>query len=469
MLNFFPKYFTSKAIYLYLGVMVLVTFLFFNRALPFVWWIFGLVEVVGFFYFSNRLPQKWANLTPKSFTKKLFILSILLRLIWVLFSYIFYTEMTGQPFEFSAADAAGYHGEALWLVDMMRKGNIDPYFEYINGRYSDMGYPFYLGLQYFITDNSIIIARLLKALYGAWMAVLIYKLSARTFGESVGRMAALFVALMPNLILYTGLHLKEIEMVLLAVLFVERADYMLRAEKFRFWDVLTTLLIAGVLFFFRTVLGATALFSLFSALAFSSGRVVKFNKKLIIGIWVFAAIVYFMGGRIATEVEEVWQERTTSQQQSMEWRAQREGGNKFSSMMNKSFFAPAIFIIPFPTMVKVDGQENQMLIHGGNFVKNMMAFFALFAVFFILKEKRWREYTLIGSFLFGYLIVIALSAFAHSERFHLPAVPFLLIMAAYGISRMTNKEKKYYTLYLLFIFVAIVGWSWFKLAGRGMI
>ena len=75
---------------------------------------------------------------------------------------------------------------------------------------------------------------------------------------------------------------------------------------------------------------------------------------------------------------------------------------------------------------------------------------------------------LLGSFTIGYLIIIALSAFAQSERFHQPVVPFELLFAAFGISIMTNKDKKYFRWWMIFIFIAIVGWSWVKLAGRDL-
>jgi hypothetical protein len=69
----------------------------------------------------------------------------------------------------------------------------------------------------------------------------------------------------------------------------------------------------------------------------------------------------------------------------------------------------------------------------------------------------------------GYLIVVALSAFAQSERFHLPAMPVFLMFAAYGLNKFTEKEVRWYNYYLIFIVLAIVAWSWFKLAGRGII
>jgi len=377
--------------------------------------------------------------------------------------------MTGQPFEFDSADAMGYHGSAEWIVGLLQTGKLQQFVNSLEGRYSDMGYSLYLGFQYFVTGNSIFIARLLKALYGAFTCVLVYRLAGRSFGEDVARMAAIFCMLMPNLILYTGLHTKEVEMVLLTVWFVERADALIRGKKFSLNTLWPTLLLAGSLFFFRTVLGATALFALFTTLLLSSSRVMSKGKRLMLSIWVLVTVAYFIGGTISNEVQDVWQSKQGNQDTSLEWRAKRVGGNQFAKYAGAAVFAPMIFVIPFPTIVETPNQQNQKIINGGNYVKNIMAFFVMFAFLWIIKNKQWRNYLLIGSFTVGYLIVIAMSAFAQSERFHQPVLPFLMVLAAFGITKITNKDKKYFTWYLALVFVAIVAWSWFKLAGRGLV
>jgi len=467
-LNYFPKYFTSKSIFLYLGVLVLCNIIFISHALPLIWWAFGIVEVISFFYFSNQLTRKWSTISPKKFIKNLFQTALFIRLVWVVFSYFFYNYMNGSPFEFEAGDSTGYHGEATWLADMIHNGNILPYFEYIKGRFSDMGYPFYLGWQYSITDKSILIARLLKALYGAFTCVLIYKLANRNFGDGVGRMAAIFCMLMPNLILYTGLHVKETEMLLLTVAFVERADAMFRNKKFNFIEIAPPVLLAGLLFFFRTVLGVTAFLAMFTTLLFTSTKILGFGKRIVLIVWTLAVVGYFIGGTISTEVESVWATRGTNQEMSMKMRASEVNGNTYAKYATGLAFAPVIFVIPFPTIVETPFQQNQKILNGGNYVKNIMAFFTIFALIWVIRNKKWRDYILIGSFTIGYLIVISLSAFGQAERFHLPALPFELIMAAYGISLMTNKDKKYFRWWMIFIFVAIVAWSYIKLAGRGL-
>lgn len=432
----------------------------------------GLIAVLGFFYFSNKLTQKWQNYFPETFTKKLFWTALIIRVSWVIISYFLYLAMTGKPFEFESADATFYNemgNLGSGLIKQAKYNLIEEFNKYSGGlALSDTGYPLYLSFIYFLTGNSILITRLLKGILGAWMCVLIYKLAVRNFGDSVGRMAAIFCMLMPNLIYYSGLHLKEAEMVFLTVLFMERADSLIRLHKYTFMSVLPVLLIGGSLFFFRTVLGVTAMFSLFTALIFSSRRVMSLNKKLVLTGWIVIALAFFAGSTIVSEVEEVWESRVSNQETSLEFRATREGGNSLAKYASKSVFIPMIFVLPFPTMVDIVSQENQQLLHGGYVVKNVMAFFVLFAIFFIIKEKKWRDNILISSFTVGYLLVIAVSAFAQSERFHLPALPFLLIISAYGISNITNKEKKAFNLYLALMLVIYVAWSWFKLAGRGL-
>lgn len=467
MLNYFPKYFTDRAIYLYLIALIVVSFGFISHTMNWYWYVFGLVQVVGFFYFSNLLTKKWANRKEKVFTKNLFYVSLTLRVVWVVFSYVFYSMMTGQPFEFSAADSHMYH---IVAGDLANRG-----FAYYESAMwglglSDRGYPTYLGVVYMLTGHSIFIARFIKAVLSAFTCVLIYKLTSRSFGESIGRMAGVFSMLMPNLIYYCGLHLKEVEMVFLIVAFIERADFAMRSFKLTFMQIAIPILLAISLFFFRTVLGAAALFAFITALIFSSMATMKKGvSRFVLIIWVMTAIVYFMGGRIATEVEEVWAERSVNQEQSLQWRAQREGGNELAKYASSAVFAPMIMVIPFPTVVDIPNQENQQLIHGGNFVKNVLAFFVMFALFWVVYNKKWRDHLLIVAFTLSYLMIIAFSAFAHSERFHLPALPFLLILAAYGVSVQTNKTKKYYVMYLAFLLVVIIAWSWFKLAGRGMV
>lgn len=467
MLEFIPQYFTKRAIRLYLILMFVVSILFISRVLPVLWIFFGLLAVVAFFHFSNKLTIKWQSSSSFFFEKKLFKYALLIRIGWVVFSYFFYYFMTGTPFNFDAADALFYHDNAQWVARSIAQWDMSGYFAFWEGQYSDVGFPVFLGIQYWLTGDSILLSRVVKAVLGAATVVLTYRIAQRNFGDEVAKMSGIMLMLLPNSIFYTGIHLKEVEMVFLSTLFIERADDILRNVKINVRKIAVLLAVVIVLFFFRTVLGAAALFALLTALIMTERRVSKVLNRWFTMLWVVAAIVYFLGGSIATEVEQVWEQRIENQEASMEWRAQRLGGNQFARYASSAIFAPAIFVIPLPTMVNVPPQRNQMMLNGGNYVKNILAFFVIFAFFHIVKFGKIRENLLITSFLLGYLMIIAFSAFAHSERFHQPALPLLVVFAAYGIRHISNKEKKYFDIYQLIIAAAIIAWSWFKLAGRG--
>jgi len=468
MLTYFPKYFTSKAITLYIVGLIACNIIFFSHPLNPIWWMFGLVEVIGFFYFANELTRQWSVFTEKKFLRSLFQSALVIRIGWMIFSYIFYTYMTGKPFEFDSGDSTGYHIEGMEITDLIQTGNLHVWLDSMKNRPSDSGYTFYLGWQYLLTGKSIIIARLIKTLLGAYTCVLIYKFTLRNFGEEVGRMAAIFCMLMPNLILYCGLHTKEVEMVFLTVAFMERADWMFRSKRFNVVEIAPPVLLAGSLFFFRTVLGASAIMAMFTTLVFTSSKLIGFGKRLLLALWILGVVAYFIGGTVSTEVESTWNTRSDNQKRALNWASIAKKGNKFSEKIGAAVFAPLILVIPFPTVIETPNQENQKIINGGNFVKNMLAFFTLFALFTLIRTGKWREHVLIGTFTIGYLLILALSAFASSERFHQPSLPFELIFAAVGVSLMTNNEKKYFKWWMAFMFVAMIAWSWFKLAGRGM-
>lgn len=471
MLSYFPKYYTDKAMYVYFALLVCVPVLF-GYPMEWYFWIFGIVEVVGFFYFANQLPQRWAHYTPKTFTKELFKTALVIRVIYVLFSYWFYDFMTDQPFEFGSADALFYDDLAKFGHYCLSNGDwnlIDKFIEYADIEFSDAGFPIYLTLLYWIFDDSILIPRLVKAMLSALTCVLVYKIAFRNFGDYIGRMSAIFCMLMPNFIYYCGIHLKEIEMVFMLMLFVERVDYTLRLKQFNWKAMLIALLSASILFMFRTALAGVAFLALGVTLILSNNKILSVGRKIIISMFILVCMIATVGNKLLNEAEELLNQRGENRQSNnMEWRAERVGGNQFAKYAGAAVFAPMIFTIPFPTLVNTPNQELNRHINGGNYVKNITSAFTILALFMLLFSGKWRDHVLILSICCGYLVVLALSEFAHSERFHLPALPFSLILAAFGISQLQNKHKKWFNYWIMFIFVANIAWAWFKLKGRGM-
>ena len=461
-----PKQIANKGVLLYVASLAIVSVVFMKYAIPWYFMLMGLVEVSLFFVLTPKYSKVWLRLLPDKFEKKIFWTAFALRLAWVVFSYFFYTNQTGQPFEYGTADAKGYYDEASWLAGLDWSAVLD-YLFYSRSGYSDSGYPFYLTVLYKIIGPNIFLTRVIKAFISAFMCVLLYRLAARNIGEEPARMAAVFCMLMPNLYVYCGLHLKETEMIFLEVAFLERTDYAMRKKKIKFWDIVIPLLLCGSLFFFRTALGAVAAMSFFTALLFSSPKVATKARRAQIAIWAVLAVIIVGGGAIATEVEDLIQNR--DQNQKLKRLEQTSRGNQWAKYATGTVMAPMIFVLPFTTMVDTD-QYNQLVVHGGNFVRNFMGAFVLIGVFTaIFSKKTWRNLALIGSFTIFYLLVVSMSGFANSERFLLPGLPGLLIMSAYGVSELTPKTFKFVKIWYFIVVLMQVGWAYFKIGSRGLL
>jgi len=436
-----------------------------NHMLKPAFMIIGIVWVLLFFLLSTHFSKKWLGFEEKKYVRKLFLTALVLRLIWVVFSYFFYTIKTGIPFEFGSSDALAYHDAAVWYREIGWSATIDFLFAQ---SYSDAGYPIYLTALYSIIGPNIFVTRVVKAFLSAWTCVLIYKLAKRNLGEEAGRMAGIFCALSPNLVIYCGMHLKETEMIFLAIASLERADSLLRQRKINIWNIVLTVLLIVSLFFFRTVLGASVVFAFFTALVFSSTSVMtKWNRTILV-LWAVIAIAVMAGGTIANEVEGYWNSRGTNQ--SLKRQQQVNKGVKWAKYATGTVMAPMMFVMPFPTMVDVDEQYNQQLVNSGNYVRNFMGIFVIMAVFNALFIKRnWRDFSLIGSFVVAYLGIICSSGFANSERFLLPGLPILLMMAAYGITLVDARTYKYVRMWYILLPIMVVGWAIFKLGSRGIL
>ena len=325
---------------------------------------------------------------------------------------------------------------------------------------------------YLLSGDSIIVARLLKCLWSALSCVLIYRLGKRNFGESVGRMAAIFMMLEAHFSIYAGMHLKETEMIFMMMLFLERADALLRYRNFSFKTISVVVIVMASLFTFRTVLGLTAVFSVAMALLLSSKRVMSWGRRIVILLVLGMSVLYFAGGRIMSEVEQIWELKDKNQDSRMSVITNTQSLAKYAGA---AVFAPMIFTLPFPTMVETPNQETSRMLHGAMFTKNMMSYFTIMAIISLLFPlipgfNKWREHILVGVFLIAYLVILVFSAFAHADRFHMPALAIEILFMAYGVSLCRIPQlQKWYKYWVALMFFAVIAWNWFKLAGRGMI
>lgn len=493
----FPKWVTNYAVASYILALAIVSMAFSSYGLPWYYLVSGVVGVLAFFLYGSKVAEDTTIIKIRKeavFEKRIFIISMVPRVLFVILMFFVFQANFGDAFGFENADAVYYDELGVFVAKLISQGNFH-FFENIsrwcgNDDISDMGYGVYVGFVYWLTGSgnaantqligetlsaapwSILAVRILKCVWSSMTVLLIYRLAKRNFEPQTARMAAIFCALWPNFWYYCSAHLKETEMVFLAVLFVEQADQMLRSRKFTAWKVIPVLLIAAAIFTFRTALGLVALLSIIFSIVMTSSKVVNWGKRIIVGGLALALIGVVAGNRIEEQSHTLLEQVQSGQQKgNMEWRGQREHGNSFAKYAGATVFAPMIFTLPFPSMVRPwDGQDTQQLLNGGNFVKNIISAFTIFAMVILLMTGKWREHLLPLSFMLGYLVVLTMSTFAQAERFHQPVMPFEMMFAAYGLSIAVSKKKykQWFTYWCILMFVAAIGWNWFKLAGRGL-
>lgn len=487
----FPKWLSNQAVVVYIVALLAVTALYSNYSLPWYYMLSGVMAVLIFFLGTQRLSKTWGVWRmpkEKKFERNLFWTAFFLRAAWMLIIYWIFQVNYSDAFGFENADATFYHDLGLNFANGWRENNLADVWNNAKtySDVSDLGYALYMGLIYAITNDSIIVMRLLKCVWSALTCVLIYRLGVRNFGVETGRIAAIMCMLWPNFWYYCGCHLKEVEMTFLGVLFVEQTDQMLKTRNFSVWKVVVVLLISGALFTIRTPLAIVTVLCLLFSVVMSSTRVVGWGKRIVVGLLALVLIGVTMGDSIQEQGQELLETaQSDNQQKNMEWRSERKDSNgnvqKYAKYAGKAVFAPLIFSIPFPTMASADkGQNVQMLLNGGNYVKNIVSLFTILAMLMLLFSGRWRRHTVPLSYMLGYLVVLVMSVFAQSERFHQPVIPMEMLFAAYGIQQVLqgvpivrgignrNVYRTWFTLWLGVMFIAAMAWNWFKLAGRGL-
>lgn len=211
----------------------------------------------------------------------------------------------------------------------------------------------------------------------------------------------------------------------------------------------------------------------FAHIVMASQRVMSLGKKIIAGVLVGAILLVSMGDRIRTQSQQLLDAAQSDRQDTnMEWRANREGGNNFAKYAGAAVFAPLIFTIPFPTFNQAEqSQILQVQLSGGSYIKNIMSFFVIMVMFMMLISGEWRRHVFILAYTVGYHMVLVMSEFAQSGRFHMPVWPMLMLFAAYGvqIAKTNARIRKWFPMVLVLEVAICLAWNWFKLKGRGMI
>lgn len=452
----------------YLLALIVISVAFREHALQVKWILWGVGEVLFFFLMTLYFYPWWKDMEQKRFRWTLFLIALVIRVAYVVLISYYYYYQTGIAFEYHAADSLGYHRTAVYLSQCVRHGQIEYIFKYLRAYtmgYSDQGYVLWLTLIYSIFGRSLLTPRLLKALMSAYLCLVVYRLGTRSFGERTGRLAAVMCVFMPIFIQMAGLHTKEMEMIFLSVLALERMDYLIRSKKYTVWNILCPILLTGLTFGFRTIIGMCLIFSFLVFVIFSPKEYIKKSNRIITVVATVVVLLVFLFTKVGWEMKVIYKVRFAEINYQTE-KFEKEGMRHYELAQNK-YLWPGAFVLPLAPMVKEAPDHNKM-IHGSTYVKNFLAFFAMLSIMIAFRQKKWRDFSLIGAYELSYLAIIMFSFAANSERYHEPAIPMLVLMAAYAMTHLRHKDMKLFYVYCFVLFAALVTWNWLKLSARGL-
>lgn len=462
------RYISIYGIGVYLLALLVISVVFRDHAMELEWMLWGIGEVLFFFVLTTVFYPRWKNDEPKVFWHKVFWIALAIRLLYVVFSYYYFYNRIGGPFE-GPGDEIGYYTRSALLSKYIRKGDFRFVIDFLKGYslgFSDHGYLIWLTFIHTIFGRKVLVARIFKALMSAYLCIVVHKLSSRTFGERTGRLAAVMCVFMPLFIQLTGSHTKEMEMIFLSIFALERMDYLIRSKKYTLWNILFPILLIGMSFGFRTVIGMCLIFAFLVFVILSPNHLVNRKGKIIALSTTLVVFLVFLFTVIGSEMKIVYMLNFSG----TDYLARKYAslGLKYSELSKSKYLFPGAFVLPLSPMVDVAPDHNKMF-HGTMFIKNFLAFFAMLSIVIAIRQKKCRDFSLIGAYELSYLAIVVFTFTSNSERYHQPAVPLILVMAAYAMTHLRRKDLTLFYIYCGLLFVALFAWNWIKLAARGMV
>lgn len=475
----FPAWIWRKTILFAFITLLIVMFVYSSRPMTPFLYSFYVIEILSFFYYGQILSNRYKFSSSKHFVHQMILIAFVIRVPLCIYNHFSYLELGGEQYYRYIQDVEFYVGSAVEAANnFFYSGSLnflDTWINVYHIAFDDIGCSLYYTIILILTGNfsTCPVLYLSNCILGSITVIFIYRITQRHFGDGVARLTTVFCVLNPNMIWWCSSLMKETQMVFLTCWYLNIMDKILFSHKILFKSIIPGIAIGMVLMLYRSALGALVFVSFFISVLFLDKNIISPSKKILISIIVALTLSISIGNYILSQVDIMAKSVDSGGQQSnMEWRARREHGNEFAKYAGAAVFAPLIFTIPFPTLTYThEGQEALMQVAGGNYIKNVLSFFVILSMFVFLLNKTWRQHILIISFTVGYLVILVVSVYAQSGRFHMPILPFEMMFAAYGISLCQDKPRLrvMYTYALVAEIGFCVFWQWFKLKGQGLI
>ena len=423
-------------------ILYLIVFLFFfiTRNLYFPAWYDAFMQVFMLLFGLGVLFLTKNN-------KQHILLSVLLYQLLCSFIMVgFNYEIYGDIYGYNPIDADIYRnfGNIFTSKDFSDALN---YLKYNANDVDDYGYPLIIFFsKKLCNDYFLQFIVFANAMAVSIASVYLYGLSSLFLPRGEARVVALIWGIMPFSIYTTAAGLKENFFVLLIVLcFYNLYKYI--SHKC-FYSLCFFLLFASMTFLFRLVVGYAIILSFISYIVFNNKMFFKHYKLIVIFSLI---IIFFTFGYLA---EFVINQRGYEYEMVQATASEKTGG-----LVGGITNILAGFIGPFPNFVSSSPEKITYITRYSftPFFKMIISFYFLYAVYYIIKNKKTILFPMIILFVVN-IIMLIFTFFTLHDRYQWPHIPVFLLLSAYGymLSRQSHNIRKIYSYYLCVILLIII-------------
>ncbi len=463
--------YTNIAVLFTLLVVLFHIVIFPEYAMPLFIILGGVGTTFLFFVALQEYPKHW--LTTSGFIRKLFIHSVLYRIVGVIALYLLtlFFDPGSLPFEIKAIDSVNYNSSGLLAAEAIQRG--ESVFKALSGFWkseSDYGFSIVIGVLYYLFGPYPLVIKIFNVLIGSLIVIRIYQITRHIYDEERARLAGILLMLMPPLIWFGGMALKET----LLIFIIVNVAYLIIKQVFVTgfkWAVMGFVVFQiAITLYFRTIMAPLLLTCALLQIVFLRTP----NKGYRI-LAVFISVLLIYGSYLVVDrlgmLESIEEMILASQDQfenELSNAAEAKGISYTAAIVAPLLIAGAM-VTPFPSLLNFEEGQLGIYAHFYNeIIRNCLYFFVFYGLIRVLKHRRKGSVFLL-SFSVGYILILAISGISFQDRFQILVLPFLTIFMADGIHTNYPGKTKHWKIYLFFIFAAILMWNLFKLSNRGLL
>ena len=437
------------------------------------WVIYSVLMLVIFFSGISYSSGKINIRSEKEFLRWLFFMTLLLRLFYIIFLFTETNISWGMPFYVGAKDEIKYDRVGEELATLIRSGRATEVISHVRDIYEgidDIGFPTLIGLIYTVFGRNLVIGRIIMALFGSYAVILIYKTALLFWETKIARFAAILAMWFPLSLFYNSVYLKEGLLVMMIMIIIYKTSRWIKENHISAWNFALIVLVITAIFLFRTALGALMFLVVLGSIVFT-----RYRGSVVLGIFIalIFLIVFYFTLNLLGESKYFENQLMSGDEYGTSRLEHISKINKLAVLGSIPFFLSIAFFAPFPTLISDLNLSYTNQPHGtldyqvpGVLVWNLLAFFAIYGLIYTLRNNR-RETFAIWAFSIGYTLLLVKTSLFTSVRFAYCGLPIMMIFASVGISKL--RKMHFWYMYLFLAAALVIGWNFFKVAGRGLL